>query len=611
MYTLKYNSTFAFERRFIGIFSYIYLTYLKMYGKVYTDMATLQKHISRGHAYWSIVESRRVNGKPRPIILLYLGRAEDILKRLTEGIETRVHSFSHGDVAALLKIAEELKIVQIINKHIPTGHRQLRDGFTIGASMLLAAVGRACCPTSKDNWYPGWARQTSLSYLLRMAIHKLDSQHFWDQMDVMPVDSIPLIEEELIKELIEHYGIELDTLLCDTSNFFTYISSTNKHCSIAQRGKNKQKRMDLRQFGLLLLVSRRDHVPLFHTLYQGNLSDRTIFKEQLGEMLKRFKALAGSLEDITIVFDQGNNSKGTLHEVNNKLYFVGALSPYHHKDLIQRANASFQKIAMEGKEIECYSERSNIWGLDLTVVVFISEKLRQGQLRGIEQSIKKFFKKLTTFQEKLGVPYSRGIHKPREYWENKISSMIDSHSHGNLILWHLEPKANGCHTFTFWIDQDALDALKQKLGRRIVITNRHQWSASEIIAAYYGQANVEYAFKSMKNPFHLAMRPQYHWTDQKIKVHGFICLLAFLLSMITYKKAKEKAHFTGSIHSLLEKLSSIRLATFIESPQQKRKGRYHASYRLEEMNEELTSLAEAMGISGNNLKSKIPFSVYI
>jgi transposase len=368
--------------------------------------------------------------------------------------------------------------------------------------------------------------------------------------------------------------------------------------------------MDLRQFGLLLLVSRRDHVPLFHSIYQGNIADRTIFKEQWGEMLKRFKALAGALEDITLVFDQGNNSKGTLEEVNKKLYFVGALSPYQHKDLIQRGNASLQKITMDGKEIECYSERSTIWGLDLTVVVFISEKLRLGQLRGIEQAIKKLFKKLTILQEKSGMRYSRGIRSTREYWEKKIGSLIDSHSYNDLIQWSLERKANGGHKFIFWIDQSAFDALKQKLGRRIVVTNRHNWSAAEIMAAYYGQANVEYAFKSMKNPFHLAVRPQYHWTDQKIKVHSFICLLAFLLSMIAYKKAKEKAHFTGSVHTLLEKLASIRLATFIEAPKQKRKGRYQAYYRLEEMDEELASLVAAMELSENNLKSNIPFSVY-
>ena len=82
-------------------------------------MATLQKRKSRGKTYWSIVESRRVNGKPRPVILAYLGRAEDLLKRLTEGIPQRVKSYDHGAVATLLHIAEELQVVETINKHLP------------------------------------------------------------------------------------------------------------------------------------------------------------------------------------------------------------------------------------------------------------------------------------------------------------------------------------------------------------------------------------------------------------------------------------------------------------------------------------------------------------
>ncbi|MCE5330196.1 hypothetical protein LLG07_07700, partial [bacterium] len=35
-------------------------------------MASIQYKVSRGYKYWYIVESRRVNGKPRPIVLLYL-----------------------------------------------------------------------------------------------------------------------------------------------------------------------------------------------------------------------------------------------------------------------------------------------------------------------------------------------------------------------------------------------------------------------------------------------------------------------------------------------------------------------------------------------------------
>ncbi|MBE7444354.1 MAG: hypothetical protein HS132_03590 [Planctomycetia bacterium] len=53
---------------------------------MYTPTTDAHGHYSiekpRGYKYWYIVESRRVNGKPRPIVLSYLGKADDLLKRL-------------------------------------------------------------------------------------------------------------------------------------------------------------------------------------------------------------------------------------------------------------------------------------------------------------------------------------------------------------------------------------------------------------------------------------------------------------------------------------------------------------------------------------------------
>jgi len=181
-----------------------HLTFCHYFSILYTlIMATLQKRTSRGHTYWSIVESRRINGKPRPVILEYLGSAEQLLTRLTRGLPKKVHSDSHGTVATMLNIAEELHIVETINRHLP--QKQLRDGFTVGGSLLLAAIGRICRPTSKRNWYQGWAKHTSLSYLIRKSLTKLDSQHFWDQMDQLPTAAISLIEQEIINSLFEKY----------------------------------------------------------------------------------------------------------------------------------------------------------------------------------------------------------------------------------------------------------------------------------------------------------------------------------------------------------------------------------------------------------------------
>ena len=431
-------------------------------------------------------------------------------------------------------------------------------------------------------------------------------------MDLLPTSAIPLIEEELVDNIIKRYDLTLDTLLCDTTNFFTYIDSTNERCTIAQRGKNKQKRMDLRQFGLLMLVSRQDYIPLFHKVYQGNLSDKTIFKEQFKTIITRFKNISGSLEDLTIIFDQGNNSKKILSDVSENMYFVGALSPHHHKSLIDQANKSMDKKKVNGKSMDCYLVRTEIWQLDFTVVVYISEKLRQGQIRGLQQNLSKLFQQLTELKEKISQPTQRGRKRKQDNLSKKIVSLISSFVSKELIDWQLQPKEKDSYQLDFTINENYLSFLKEQwFGRRILITNRHQWSIEEIILAYWGQCNVEYAFKNMKNPFHMAMRPQYHWTDQKIEVHAFICTITYLLAMIAYKTAKENAGFKGCPNTLIEKLSSIRLATFIEAPLKKSRGKYKAAYRLEEMDKDIYDLAVAMGLIEQKIqKSKIPFSVY-
>ena len=80
-------------------------------------------------------------------------------------------------------------------------------------------------------------------------------------MDALPIEAIPKIEKELLKRVIKIYGLESDTLFFDTTNFFTFIDTTNIRCTIAQRGKNKQKRYDLIQVGLAMVVTRKNIIP--------------------------------------------------------------------------------------------------------------------------------------------------------------------------------------------------------------------------------------------------------------------------------------------------------------------------------------------------------------
>ena len=562
-------------------------------------MATIQSRVSRGQKYWYIVESRRVNGKPRPVMLAYLGKADNLLKRLKGLTNTiKLKSYSHGSVAALLKIAYELDVCTIINKHIKSSRRYvskkpIRNNLTAGVTYLLAAIGRVCMPTSKRGWWT-WAKTTSLEYLLRCNFNKINSQHFWDLMDALPIDKIEKIEEELLKNIFKVYKLESDSLFFDTTNFFTYIHTTNEHCGIAQRGKNKQKRHDLRQVGLAMVVTKKDMIPLFHLTYRGNKHDSKIFNEIVTRIKTRMETLQLNIEEHTLIFDRGNNSKVNLELINkNQLHYVGALTPYHHKDLVDDATNNFQELNIDDNKMQVYRDKRMIWGEERTVVVCISKQLKAGQIRGIYQSLRKIENELLELQKRLSNPKAKKQEK--EGLEKKVTQLTKGHHFINgFIKWEIKEVGDKKFQLLFSIDDSKLNEIENRLGFRILMTDRHDWSIVEIIKAYQGQARIEYAFKNLKNPYHLAIKPQFHWTDQKIIVHYFICVLGYLLSALIYREIRLKCQFRGSLSNLFSILDNIRLATLLEEV--KTSGKLKAIYKLEEMDKQEQKFLDALAI---------------
>ncbi len=542
--------------------------------------------MSRGHKYWYIVESRRVNGKPRPIVLEYLGKAESLLRRLQQGIGERlkVKSHSHGAVTALLVVARKLDVVTVINRYIHSQRsywpdKPLRKNLTAGITLLLAAIGRVCMPTSKRGWW-AWAQTTSCEYLLRVSLSKLDSQHFWDLMDCLPEDAIEKVELDLLRNLQQHYNFSDDTLFYDTTNFYTFVDTENVRCDIAQRGKNKQKRHDLRQVGLAMVVTRRDFIPLFHHTYKGNMHDSTVFRQVIGRIKHRMKNLDMDQEKHTLVFDRGCNSKKNMALVSRlKFHYVGALTPSQHMDLIQDADAKYTHTKIGDNTLWLYRDKRIIWGEERTVVVYISEKLRAGQLRGIYQTLKKRKLFLGKIQRSLVNPKAKK--RTREKLTETLDNLLKGQYMKGLLTYDLSELGDGRFALSYRTNKKNLEQLEDKLGFRILMTDRHEWRNEEIVAAFHGQSTVEQAFKNIKNPYHLAVTPEFHWTDQKIRVHYFSCILGYLLASLIWREARMEADFTGTLDTLLDELNNIRLVTLLEMSG--KRGKPKATRQIEEM----------------------------
>ena len=127
------------------------------------------------------------------------------------------------------------------------------------------------------------------------------------------------------------------------------------------------------------------------------------------------------------------------------------------------------------------------------------------------------------------------------------------------------------------------------------MTDRHDWPTAEIIRAYHGQSAVEAVFAHLKDPVHLALRPQRHWTDQKLHVHVFSCVLGYLLTSVLHLKARRADVPYASIESLLEALEKIRRVTVIRQATEGSKPRL--TTQLEDLDPEARRLMETLKIA--------------
>ncbi len=77
-----------------------------------------------------------------------------------------------------------------------------------------------------------------------------------------------------------------------------------------------------------------------------------------------------------------------------------------------------------------------------------------------------------------------------------------------------------------------------------------------IVAGYRSQEAVEADFRQMKDPSVVSFSPMFHWTESKIRVHVFYCVLALMVARLMVREA-EHAGLHLSVRELLETLAGI------------------------------------------------------
>jgi hypothetical protein len=106
-------------------------------------------------------------------------------------------------------------------------------------------------------------------------------------------------------------------------------------------------------------------------------------------------------------------------------------------------------------------------------------------------------------------------------------------------------------------DRQARQVLEAEyFGKRILFTDRDDWPVAEVIAAYRSQADAEAGFRQLKDRDVVSFSPMFHWTEQKIRVHVFYCVLALAVAHLMRRQAAQDGLHL-SVRELLHTLAGI------------------------------------------------------
>ena len=489
----------------------------------------------KGRPYLYVREIARVNGKPKVISQTYIG-SPDRVAGLVKGQSQEIATLRAEEFGALWlaqQVDKDFDLCSLIDEIIPPADRE--KGPSIGEYFLYCVWNRMIESASK-NKLSDWYKRTAIQHIRPVDLNELSCKRYWDKWSRVDEKVLNAIISKFFERLWQLETPSSDCLLFDTTNYYTFMGSQTES-EIACRGKNKEGRHHLRQIGLGLLVSRDTRLPLFYSVYPGNIHDSKHFETVMDEMFGVVCDLNNTKERLTIVIDKGMNSEGnyTWIDEHSRVHFITTYSTYFAQDLATIPLDRFEiadtarnrNLIDEECQEECqlaYRTKKEYWGKERTVIITYSPRTARKKVYTFESKLDTIRQELLAMRAKVkeGAAHWK---KAEDIQARYVRLCQRLHMATDLFTLNFETSENGLN-MSFRKDPYIVKQKKMMFGKNIIITDNTDWATKDIIEASLDRWQVEDRFRLSKNEDLVGVQPIRHWTDSKIKCHLFTCVVA-------------------------------------------------------------------------------------
>jgi len=293
-------------------------------------------------------------------------------------------------------------------------------------------------------------------------------------------------------------------------------------------------------------------LPLCSHIYEGNTNDQTEFSEYIDILKVRIPNYDPNV--ITLVFDGGSNNKTNFEKIET--HYICSFSLSYCKSLYEIDISNYSVVTVNGESVKVYRCTQKIWGKERVCILTFSGGLYDGQLIELNQNILKTIDELNTLNQQLKNEKSR-ISKKEESIKDRIKKIL-SRQHMTEIF-EIRMKVDiTVKSIEYLVNETRKnETVRKYFGKKLILTDRADWSTVDILKTYREQDCIEKIFRASKDKKHFSIRPQYHFTDQKVRVHIFCCLLGLTLASILQKEIVNHG-INISKNQMLDKLSEIR-----------------------------------------------------
>ena len=514
---------------------------------MFTRIVEVKKK-GKNYKYLRLVENSWKNGKTVQRVVANFGNVDTLnVKKIDSAIASLLRYSSGyfkdirklktlnvkqlGEILAGEKIWKELEMNDILRRYL--NHTRLSGNATLLIKTMI--LSRLVEPMSKLALSENY-QQLALSELEGKSFIP---QHFYRAMDelIPHKDRIEIALHEREKGL---YSMNLNLVFYDlTSSYFE-----GDACPLGKHGYSRDHRRDREQVVTRLLVTD-EGMPIAHQVYPGNTKDSTTLTGQITALKQRF-----SVKHCVIVVDRGLVTKDNLTELVSEGYqYIVALR--------KRKRELFQPVLQAGRDrLQPVEGQKNLLGFETTVEEFGGDRVifyHNSEKAEVEARHRqeRLTKAKTRLKEIQGL-FLSGKRKDREKLLQQAARYLERKKLTRFFQLHTDENKG----ITFTLKQEKVEFEAELDGLFVLRTNREDLSIAELVSAYKTLARAESAFKELKD--FIDLRPMRHWTEQRVRAHIFICVLAYLVESCIEIKLKEKG-LEMTARKSLDILSEIKL----------------------------------------------------